>query len=84
MPQEDGSQVIAPHHPKSTTEGDTVEEALASTKDAMEGLLYVESLHGGDKVEPWVHVPHVVVAEVNVEVPEGFLAGQPAATATSE
>ena len=84
MPQEDGYQVIVPHYPNCTTEGDTVEEALANAKDAMEGLLYVESLHGGDKVEPWVHVPHVVVAEVDVQVPEGFLAEQPTATTTSD
>ena len=79
MSQEDGYQVIVPHYPNCTTEGDTVEEALANAKDAMEGLLYVESKHGGDKVEPYVYAPHVVVATVDIEVPEGFLAEQPAA-----
>ena len=52
-----------------------MEEALANAKDAMEGLLYVESKHGGDKVEPFVYSPHVVVATVDIEVPEGFLGG---------
>ena len=73
MPQEDGYQVIVPHYPNCTTEGDTVEEALANAKDAMEGLLYVEAKHSGDKVEPWVFAPHVVVGEVEVEVPEVLL-----------
>ena len=84
MPQEDGYQVIVPHYPNCTTEGDTVEEALANAKDAMEGLLYVESKYGGDKVEPYVFTPHVVVAEVDVEVPESLLAKQPTAAETSE
>ena len=76
MPQEDCYQVIVPHYPNCTTEGDTVEEALANAKGAMEGLLYVESKYGGDKVEPYVFAPHVVVAEVDVEVPASPLAEQ--------
>ena len=83
MPQEDGYQVIVPHYPNCTTEGDTVQEALANAKDAMEGLLYVESKNGGDKVEPFVFVPHVVVAEVEVEVPENLLVEQPTASKAS-
>ena len=84
MPQEDGYQVIVPHFPNCTTEGDTVDEALANAKDAMEGLLYVEAKHGGDKVEPHVFAPHVVVADVDVEVPDVLLAQQPTEAKTSE
>ena len=84
MPQEGGYQVIVPHYPNCTTEGDTVEEALANAKDAMEGLLYVESKHGGDKVESFVFAPHVVVADIDVEVPESLLEKQPAPAKTSE
>ena len=84
MPQEGGYQVIVPHYPNCTTEGDTVEEALANAKDAMEGLLYVESRHGGDKVEPFVFAPHVVVADIDVEVPESLLERQPAPAKASE
>ena len=84
MSQEDGYQVIVPHYPNCTTEGDTVEEALANAKDAMEGLLYVESKHGGDKVESYVFAPHVVVADIDVEVPESLLEKQPAPAKTSE
>ena len=84
MPQEGGYQVIVPHYPNCTTEGDTVEEALANAKDAMEGLLYVESKHGGDKVESYVFAPHVVVADIDVEVPESLLEKQPTPAKTSE
>ena len=73
MAQEDGYQVIVPHYPNCTTEGDTVEEALANAKDAMEGLLYVESKYGGDKVESFVYAPHVVVSNIDVEVPTSLL-----------
>ena len=83
LPQEDGYQVIVPHYPNCTTEGDTVQEALVNAKDAMEGLLFVEAKHGGDKVEPYVYAPHVVVAEVDVEVPESLLEKQSAATSSS-
>ena len=84
MPQEGGYQVIVPHYPNCTTEGDTVEETLANAKDAMEGLLYVESQHGGDKVEPYVFAPHIVLADIDVEVPESLLEKQPAPAKTSE
>ena len=83
MPQEGGYQVIVPHYPNCTTEGDTVEEALANAKDAMEGLLFVEAKHGGDKVGSYVYAPHVVVGEVDVEVPESLVEEQTAATEAS-
>ena len=83
MPQEDGYQVIVPHYPNCTTEGDTVQEALVNAKDAMEVLLFVEAKHGENKVEPYVYAPHVVVAEVEVEVPESLLEKQSAATSSS-
>ena len=35
MSQEDGYQVIVPHYPNCTTEGDTVEEALANAQEAI-------------------------------------------------
>lgn len=81
MAHEDGYQVIVPHYPNCTTEGDTVEEALANAKDAMEGLLITESKHGGDKVESFVYAPHVVVANIDVEVPAGLLPQEQAAPA---
>ena len=84
MAQEDGYQVIVPHYPNCTTEGDTVEEALANAKDAMEGLLYVEAKHGGDKVGSYVYAPHVVVANIDVEVPQSLMEEQETAAASPE
>ena len=84
MPQEDGYQVIVPHYPNCTTEGDTVEEALSNAKDAMEGLLYVEAKHGGDKVGSYVFAPHVVVADIDVEVPESLWDKQETAAASPD
>ena len=84
MAQEDGYQVIVPHYPNCTIEGDTVEEALANAKDAMEGLLYVESKHGGDKVGSYVFAPHVVIANIDVEVPQSLLEEQGTAAASPD
>ncbi len=83
MPQEGGYQVIFPYYPNCTTEGDTVEEALANGKDALEGLLYVESKHGGDKVESYMFAPHVVVGELDIEVPDSLLEKQEAVSGTA-
>ena len=81
LPQDDGGyQVFFPYYPNCTTDGDSVEEALANGKDALEGLLITESKHGGDKVEAYVLAPHVVVAEVDIEVPASLLAQELATT----
>ena len=43
-PQDEGGyQVFFPYYPNWTTDGDSVEEALANGKDAMKGLLIAES-----------------------------------------
>ena len=85
IPQDEGGyQVFFPYYPNCTTDGDSVEEALANSKDAMEGLLITESQCGGDPVPPYVHAPHVVVSEVEIKVPEGFLEQQAIAATASE
>ncbi len=84
FPQDEGGyQVFFPYYPNCTTDGDTVEEALANGKDAMEGLLFTESKHGGDPVPPYVLAPHVVVAEVDIEVPATLLEETAATTKVS-
>ncbi len=84
MAQEDGYQVIVPHYPNCTTEGDTVEDSLANAKDAMEGLLHVEAKHAGDKVGSYVFAPHVVVANIDVEVPQSLMKEQETAAASPD
>lgn len=77
IPQDEGGyQVFFPYYPNCTTDGDTVEEALANGKDALEGLLITESRHGGDPVPPYVLAHHVVVAEVDVKVPANLVEKQ--------
>ena len=81
LPQDEGGyQVFFPYYPNCTTDGDSVEEAMANGKDALEGLLITESKHGGDIVETYVLDSHVVVAEVDMEVPTSLLAQRLATT----
>lgn len=68
-----GYQVYFPDYPGCITVGDTVDEALKHAKAAMELHLKVEAEEGGDPVPEYVHVPHVVVGEVDVEVPDSLL-----------
>jgi predicted RNase H-like HicB family nuclease len=75
IPTEEGVyQAISPFYPGCITDGDTPEEALESARDAMEGILYVEAKSKDPwPVPPYVHPSHVVVGEVEVEVPENLI-----------
>ncbi len=83
LPDDDGYQVVFPHYPNCTTCGDTVEEALKNAKEAIELVLEVEAEQGADPVPPNAHVSHVVVGEIEAEVPESLIeAEERAAKAT--
>ncbi len=74
IPQDEGGyQVFFPYYPNCTTDGDTVEEALAHGKDALEGILQIEAEDGGDLVPHYVYTPHVVVATIDINVPEELM-----------
>ncbi len=74
LPQDEGGyQVFVPYYPECTTDGDTVEEALAHCKEAMEGLLEVDAENGGDTVPHYVYANHAVVGTVDIEVPEALI-----------
>lgn len=74
LPLEDGGyQVYFPDYPGCITVGDTVDNALGHAKEAMELYLKVEAERDGDPVPEYVHVPHVVVGEVDVEVPDSLI-----------
>ena len=73
LPDEDSYQVIFPHYPSCITCGDTVQEALKNAKKAIELVLEVEAEQGADPVPPNAHVSHVVVAEIEAEVPESLI-----------
>jgi predicted RNase H-like HicB family nuclease len=70
---EGGYQAYFPDYPGCITVGDTVDEALKYAKEAMELYLEAEADRGGDPVPEYVHVSHVVVGEVDVEVPDSLI-----------
>jgi predicted RNase H-like HicB family nuclease len=64
--EEDGGYVVeCPSLPGCVSEGETVEEALANVKEAIEGCL--ESL--ASRHEPLPHEGAVIVASVDVDLP---------------
>ena len=70
LPDEDGYQVVFPHYPDCITSGAIVAEALDNAREAIE--LHLEGLAelGADPVAPNVHVDHVVVADIEAEIPD--------------
>ncbi len=83
LPDDDGYQVVFPHYPNCTTCGDTVEEALMMAKEAIELVLEVEAEQGADPVPPNAHVSHVVVGEIEAEVPESLIEAEEEAAKTA-
>ena len=83
LPDEDSYQVIFPHYPNCITCGDTVEEALKNAKEAIELVLEVEAEQGADPVPPNAHVAHVVVGEIEAEVPESLIEVEEGAAKTA-
>ena len=73
LPDEDSYQVIFPHYPNCITAGETVEEALSNAKEAIELLLEYEAEQGADPIPPNAYVSHVVVGEIEAEVPESLI-----------
>ena len=67
--EEGGYQAFFPNYPNCVTDGLTVEETLKHAKEAMEGILQADAESGGDPVPSNVHVSHVVIGEVDVNVP---------------
>jgi predicted RNase H-like HicB family nuclease len=76
LPDEGSYHVVFPDYPGCITQGPNVEEALHMAKEAMELYLEVEAERGGDPVPENVHVPHVVVGEVDIEVPDSLIEAQ--------
>lgn len=74
-PGEDGAYVsYLPLFPECTTQGSSVEEALANARESLE--LHLEDA-GDDDLEniELSHVPHVVVGQVDVAAPERVYKG---------
>ena len=73
LPDDGGYQVIFPHYPNCITFGETVDEALINPTEAIELLLEGESEMGADPIPPNAHVSHVVVGEIEAEVPDSLI-----------
>ena len=73
LPDEDAYQVIIPHYPDCITFGGSVEEALGNAKEALELHLEGQAELGADPVPPNAHVAHVVIGEVEAEVPDSLV-----------
>jgi predicted RNase H-like HicB family nuclease len=74
---EDGGYVaFMPLFPSCTTEGDTAEEALKNAKESLE-LALEETKPDDLECLDYSHPGHVVVGEVEVEVPEKVSVGLP-------
>ena len=69
-PGEDGAYVsFVPLFPECTTEGSSVEEALANARESLE--LHLEDARDDDLENIELsYVPHVVVGQVSVAAPE--------------
>jgi predicted RNase H-like HicB family nuclease len=65
---EDSFQVFIPHFPNCITLGDTLEEALANAKEALELLLEEPTELDLEALE-YSHSPIVTVGEIEIEVP---------------
>ena len=74
IPDGDGYQVIVPHYSECTTWGKTPQEALDNAKEAMEMILehYAEECNQGP-VPYNVHASHVVIGEIEAEVPDTLM-----------
>ena len=69
LPDGHSYQVIFPHYPNCITCGDTVEEALANAREAIELHLKAEAERGSDPLPHNVYVEHLVVGNVEADVP---------------
>ena len=68
LPDEGGYAVFFPLFPECTTQGETIEEALKNAKESLELTLEKPRPDDLDCLE-LSHVNHVVVSEIEVEVP---------------
>ena len=73
FPDGEGYQVIVPHYPEVTTWGETPQEAFAMAKECLELILEVHAETHQEQVLPGTLAPHVVIGEIEAEVPDVLL-----------
>ena len=73
FPDGEGYQVIVPHYPEVTTWGETPREAFDMAKECLELILEEHAETHQEQVLPGEHAAHVVVGEIEAEVPDVLL-----------
>ena len=73
FPDGEGYQVIVPHYPEVTTWGETPQEAFAMAKECLELILECHAETHQEQVLPGERATHVVVGEIEAEVPDVLL-----------
>ena len=82
--QEDEVYLVrVPAFPEVHTYGEDVQKATDNAKEAIELVLEVEAEQGADPVPPNAHVSHVVVGEIEAEVPESLIESEEEAAHTA-
>ena len=71
VPDEDGYQVVIPHYPEINTWGQDPNDAFEKAKELLEDAL--EHEEEGEVLPPVSPAPHVVVGEIEAEVPERLI-----------
>ena len=83
LPDEDCYQVFFPHYPDCITFGGSVPEALQNAQEAIELTLKSDAELGRDPAPQNAWASHVVVADIEAEVPDSLMteaAGAPVET----
>ena len=73
LPDEDCYQVFFPHYPDCITFGESVSDALQKAQEALELTLKSDAEQGRDPVPENAWAPHVVVADIEAEVPDSLM-----------
>ena len=70
MPLDEGGyQAFFPYYPQCSTDGRTVEEALANAKELIEDVRRTEAEEDGGPVPSYEYATHVFVGTVDSDVP---------------
>ena len=73
LPDEDCYQVFFPHYPDCITFGESVPDALQKAQEAIELTLKSDAELGRDPVPENAWAAHVVVADIDAEVPDSLM-----------
>jgi predicted RNase H-like HicB family nuclease len=73
IPDEDGYQAVVPHYHDITTWEQNPQDAFDKAKELLEATLEEDTMEG-QVLPPVTPAPHVVVGEIEAEVPDSLIA----------